>query len=298
MAAPEKTYDDEAIREDLADEIENISPIENWFLKNLKKTKAESTTHVTLVEELKTPATNAVVEGADTSFTDRTRPTRVDNLTQIVEIPFSVTDTERWVKHAGFDDRYAHEADKAMKEWGNDAELAIVRSTRQSGNASTARKMEGIEEGITTNTIDGNDTDVWDEDMLNDLSELAYWEGGHPKDLFVGPALKRVTSSFTDGDRQYDMKSAKKVNTVRTYEGDFEVIDVHLHRFVDDQGDTSFHALLLEVDKWAIAYGEKPHEEELAKTGNSTKGHVVGEFTIENRAENANAMAFDVLAEA
>jgi len=296
MAAPEKTYDDAAIREDLADEIENISPIENWFLKNLKKTKAESTTHVTLVEELKTPATNAVVEGADTVFGDRTRPTRVDNLTQIVEIPFSVSDTERWVKHAGFEDRYAHEGDKAMKEWGNDAELAIVRSVRQAGNASTARKMEGILEGISTNTIDGNDTDVYDEDMLNDLSELAWWEGGHPKDLFVGPALKRVTSSFTEGDNQYDAKTGKKMNTVRTYEGDFEVIDVHLHRFIDDQNATSFKAALLEVDKWAIAYGEKPHEEELAKTGNSTKGHVVGELTVENRAENANALAFDVLA--
>lgn len=295
MAAPEKTYDNASIREDLANEIENISPVENFFLKNLQKTKAKATTHITLVEELKTPATNAIVEGAATTFGDRTRPTRVDNLTQIIEIPFSVSSTEQWVDHAGMGKRYDHEADKAMKEWSNDAELAIVRSVRQAGNASTARKMEGIIEGISTNTIDGNDTDVWDEDMLNDLSELAWWEGGHPKDLFVGPALKRVTSSFTEGDNQYDMKAGKKVNTVRVYEGDFETINVHLHRFVDDQNATSFKALLLELDKWAVAYGEKPFEEELPTGGNDKRGHVRGEFTIENRAENANAMAFDVL---
>lgn len=298
MAAPEKTYDDAAIREDLADEIENISPIENFFLKNLQKTKAESTTHVTLVEELKTPATNAIVEGANTTFGDRTRPTRVDNLTQIIEIPFSVSSTEQWVKHAGFGKRYDHEADKAMKEWGNDAELAIVRSTRQAGNASTARKMEGIMEGITTNVIDANDTDVWDEDMLNDLSEMAWWEGGHPKDLFQGPALKRVTSSFTQGDNQYDAKSGKMVNTVRRYEGDFETLDIHLHRFIDDQNDTSFQTLLLELEKWAVAYGEKPFEEELPTGGNDKRGHVRGELTIENRAENANAKVVDALAAA
>jgi hypothetical protein len=294
MAAPEKTYDDQAIKEDVANEIENISPIENFFLKNLQKTKAKSTTHVTVVEELKTPATNAVVEGADTTFADRTRPTRVDNLTQIIEESFSVTDTERWVSHYGFDDRYAHEADKAMKEWGNDAEFAVVRETRQTGNASTARKMDGILNSINTNVVDGTSTDVWDEGVLNDLSELAYWEGGAPQDLFLPPALKRTTSSFTNGDQQYDRNSGRYVSTVREYEGDYETIAVHKHRYVNDKNDSVFTALLLQLDTWAIAYGEKPHEEELAKTGNSTKGHVVGELTLEARAENANAAAVNM----
>lgn len=295
MAAPEKTYDDAAIREDLADYISNISPIENWFLKNLDQTSAESTTHVNLVESLKTPADNAQVEGADTTFADRTRPVRVDNLTQIVEIPFSVSDTERWVKHAGFEDRYAHEADKAMKEWGNDSERALVRETRQSGNASTARKMDGIIAKIVTNVIDGSGTGVWNEDMLNDLSELAYWEGGTPQDLFLPPALKRKTSTFTNGDRQYDAQSAKKTNTVREYEGDFETLTVRKHRFINDQADTTFTALMLQTDMWGVAYGQKPNEEELAKTGKSTKGHIVGELTLEARAENASAKAINVV---
>ena len=50
--AVEQTYDDAAVREDLANEIENISPIENYFLKNLQKAKAMATTHVNLVEPL------------------------------------------------------------------------------------------------------------------------------------------------------------------------------------------------------------------------------------------------------
>lgn len=295
MAAPEKTYDDAAIREDLADFIENISPQENWFLKNLQKTVAESTTHVNLTDTLKTPARNAIVEGADTVFGDRTRPTRVDNLTQIVEIPISVSSTEQWVRHAGFDDRYAYEADKGMKEWGNDAERALVRETRQAGNASTARRMDGIINKIVTNVIDGSSSDVWDEDMLNDLSELAYWQGGAPADLFLPPALKRKTSTFTQGDRQYDSATGKKTNTVREYEGDFETLTVHKHRFINDQADTAYTALLLQIDEWAVAYGEKPFEEELGKTGNSIKGHVRGELTLESRAENASAKAINVL---
>lgn len=295
MAAPEKTYDDPAIREDLADYISNIFPVENWFLKNLEQATADSTTHVNLTEVLKTPAQNAQVEGADTTFGDRTRPVRVDNLTQIIEIPFSVSDTERWVKHAGFEDRYAHEADKAMKEWGNDAERALVRETRQSGNASTARRMDGIVAKITTNVIDGSGTDVWDEDMLNDLSELAYWQGGMPQDLFLPPALKRKTSSFTNGDRQYDAASGKKTNTVREYEGDFETISVHKHRYINDQADTTYSALLLQTDLWGVAYGQRPVEEELAKTGKSTKGHIVGELTLEARNEAGNAKAINVV---
>lgn len=291
---PELTYDDEAVREDLANYIENISPIENFFLKNLQKTTAEATTHVNLVDELKTPGRNAVVEGADTVFGSRTRPSRVDNLTQIIVEPYSVSSTERWVKHAGFEDRLAYEQDKAMKEWGNDAEYAIVRETRQSGNSSTARRMDGIINKVTTNVIDGSGTDVWDEGMLNDLSELAYWEGGRPQDLFVGPALKRTSSKFTNGDQQYDRNSGRLVSTVREYEGDYETIAFHLHRFVNDKTDTTYKALLLELDKWAVAYGEKPHEEELAKTGVADKGQITGELTIEARAENANAVAVNV----
>jgi hypothetical protein len=290
---PELTYDDTAIREDLADVIENISPQENFFLKNLAKAEAESTTHVNLVDSLKTPARNAVVEGADTVFGNRTRPTRVDNLTQIIEIPFSVSSTERWVKHAGFDDRYEYEADKAMKEWGNDAEWALVRETRQAGNAATARRMDGILNKITTNVIAGNGTStVWNEDAMNDLSELAWYKGGHPKDLFLGAKLKRVTSGFTEtADNHFDADERKQINTVRVYEGDFEILSIHLHRFINDAADTSLSAALLDLPTWAVAYGEKPFEEELAKTGNSTKGHVRGELTLEARAQDANAKA-------
>ena len=293
--AVEQTYDDAAVREDLANEIENISPIENYFLKNLQKAKAMATTHVNLVETLKTPATNKVIEGAATTYGARTRPTRVDNVTQIVEIPFNVSDTERWVRHAGFDDRYAHEADKAMKEWGNDSEYSVVQGTRANGNGSTAREMDGIINKIDTNIIDGTSTAVWNEGTLNDLSELCYWEGGAPQDLFLPPALKRTTSTFTNGDMQYDRKSGRLVSTVREYEGDYETIAIHKHRFVNDQVDSVFRALLLQLDKWAIAYGDKPHEEELAKVGNSTNGHVVGELTLEARAENANGAAINMV---
>jgi len=301
MAAPEKSYDDAALKEDLSNEIENISPVENWFLKNLQKTKAKSTTHVNLVEQLKTPAQNAMIEGADTVYADRTRPTRVDNLTQIIEIPFAVSTTEQWVDHAGFDDRYEHEAEKAMKEWGNDAERAIVRETRQAGNAATARRMDGIINKITTNVVNGAGTAVWTESILNNLSELAYWQGGTPTDLFLSPALKRKSSTFTQGDRQYSAESKRQTRLTNEYEGDFGVISFHMHRFLNDQADSNTsgtgaqRALLLDVDMWAIAYGEKPHEEELAKTGLAVKGHVYGELTLEARAENANAKAINMI---
>jgi hypothetical protein len=114
------------------------------------------------------------------------------------------------------------------------------------------------------------------------------------KICFLPPALKRKTSTFTQGDRQYDSGTGKKTNTVREYEGDFETLSVHKHRFINDQADTVFTALMLEVDEWAVSYGEKPFEEELSKTGNSLKGHVRGELTVEARAENSSAKAINV----
>jgi hypothetical protein len=76
-----------------------------------------------------------------------------------------------------------------------------------------------------------------------------------------------------------------------------KTIRVHKHRFINDKADTTtLRALLLQLDTWAVAYGRRPEEEQLAKVGDSTDGRVVGELTLESRAENANAKAYNVTA--
>jgi hypothetical protein len=48
------------------------------------------------------------------------------------------------VNNAGFSDRMSYEMEKALKEWKQDAEFALMRSTIACGSGSAARSMKGL----------------------------------------------------------------------------------------------------------------------------------------------------------
>jgi hypothetical protein len=116
MAATGYTYDDKAMREDLLSMITNLDFKENQLMSGLGTSKATNINHEWLKDTLKTPAANAAIEGADASYAARTNPTRLNNYTQIITIPYEVTDTDREVNTAGFGDRMSYEMEKALKE--------------------------------------------------------------------------------------------------------------------------------------------------------------------------------------
>jgi len=112
MAQPTNTfdtYDSVGIREDLFDQIYNVDPWETPFLSKIAKVKAENTLHEWQTDGLDAPsATNAHIEGDDTTAGAVTATTRLGNYTQIfkksVVIPGTLEATKRpngWVKELG-----------------------------------------------------------------------------------------------------------------------------------------------------------------------------------------------------
>lgn len=110
------SYDDNARREDLLDIITNLDYKEFQLISGLGTTTADNILHQWLTDTLKAVALNAYVEGVDASYPDRTDPARLTNHCQIVRVGFDVSDTERSINTAGFNDRYAYETQKALKE--------------------------------------------------------------------------------------------------------------------------------------------------------------------------------------
>src|SRR3990167_3973789 len=101
------TYDDNAKREDLLDIITNLDYKEFQLVSGLGTSTAKSILHEWLKDTLKTVGQNAYVEAVDASYPDRTDPARLTNNCQIVRVGFDVSDTERAINTAGFNDRYA-----------------------------------------------------------------------------------------------------------------------------------------------------------------------------------------------
>ncbi len=282
------TYDDAVRRESLLGVITNITPTETRLYSSLARTSTSNTYHEWPVDTLNAAAANAAVEGEDAGAGGQTNPTRSGNITQIIKKVYEVTDTERAVDSAGFADRKAYEMGKAMKEWKNDAEFALMRGSIASGNNSVARQMKGVKNWISTNSTSQSGVSL-SETILNNYFQLVYESGGEVDEVFVPATLKRRISGFTGGaTKNIDAEDQRLVNSVDVYESDFGVVRINLHRHVSVSGDTNYDLVGLQTDKWAVAHLREPKNVELSKTGDASKANIIGEFTLEARAEAAN----------
>lgn len=280
--------DDSSIKESVLDLITNIDPVENYLLSNLQRSSASDEFHFTPRDILRTPALRAAVEGADPTY-DGNDPTRALNMTQIVTVGFDVTGSEQATDRYGSpEDRVAYETEKGLKDWANFAEFALLRSTIVTGNNSTARQMDGLKEVLTIDTSQSGVS--LSETILNDYLQLV-WDEGSNVDLILAPMrLKRRISSFGGGGTKfYNQEDRRLVLPIEIYESDASGKPIKLvaHRFVQQSGDTNYDILGVEMEHFATAWLREPKVEPLAKTGDSERRQIVGEFTLEARTDLA-----------
>ena len=175
-----------------------------------------------------------------------------------------------------------------MKEWRNNTEFNLLRSTLATGTGSATRTMVGLKGSITTVATAQSGISL-SENTLNDYLQNAWNQGGTPSDVLVGPRLKRRISGFTaNTTRQTEAVSKSLTNVVDTYISDFGVVRINLHRYMTVSGDTNYDILGIQPDKFRTAYFREPEHVSLAKTGSSTKGMIEGEMTLEYLAENSS----------
>ena len=97
-------YDDNAMREDLLAILQNISPTETQLVSGLGTSQATNIFHQTLVDTLNAVKVNANIDGAVATFNALTNPARIANFTQIFKQGFRVSDTDRAVNQAAFNE--------------------------------------------------------------------------------------------------------------------------------------------------------------------------------------------------
>lgn len=281
------TYDDASRREDLLDIITNLDPQETQLMSGLGTSTAKDILHMYLIDTLKAVGSNAFVEGVDASYPDRTDPTRLFNYTQISRVGFDVTDTERSVNPAAFADRYTYEVNKALKELKNDMEFALVRGSLACGSGSGARQLRGLKNSLSLVTSQSGVSLT--ETMLNDYLQNVWTAGTQVNAIYAGMYLKRKISGYTSGTTKFTkVEDRRLINAVDVYEADAaKVVKLFAHRYVTVSGDVNNDIIGIDEERFKVAYLRKPMVVELAKTGDSTKGEVKAEYTLENRHYNA-----------
>lgn len=269
-------------REDLIDVITNIAHEETPLLSTFKRSKARSTKHDWMQDALEGgTAINKIVEGAATTYGTLVARTRVYNYTQIMERSYEVSETQEWVDVAGVSSEMSYQAAKAMKNLALDIEYALVNGSSAAGASATAREMNGVLAFIATNVNSATASRALTNTIYNDALQTTY---GNSKvrvsDIYCGGFQKRTISGFTTPNTRYVDSGEKKFTTaIDVYDGDFGRQKIHLHYIMG----TSNADKLIGIDPayWKTAWGKPPKAEKMPKVGDSHRGRVSCEVTLE-----------------
>jgi hypothetical protein len=304
------SYDAIGNREDLIDFIWDISPTETPFISAAAKTKATSTKHEWQTDALaNASAANAAIEGDEFAPQASAATVRLDNRTQIFTKVASVTGTQRAMNPAGRADELAYQMEKRAKEIKRDMESAcLANQAKVAGDATTARRMGGIETWLVTNkneasnstaatgagaTARGEGTSrAFIEDQLKAVIRGCWDNGGEPDTIMVPGAIKQVLSGFSgNSTRQIDNSGKKLVTAIDVYVSDFGDLKVVPNRFMNSKT-----ALVLDMSMFAVAELRPVQKVNLAKTHDSDEVGLVGEATLVVRNEKSSGAVFDLSA--
>ena len=118
--------------------------------------------------------------------------------------------------------------------------------------------------------------------MLDALQ--AVWEqGGNPDVALCHAYTKRQISLFTSNTKNIKASEKKLITLVDVYESPFGTIMTKLERYVATAAGPPVRATMYagQKDLIGVAFKRKPKNVDLAKTGDSTKGHIITELTLE-----------------
>ena len=328
-----QTFAMNGIREDLSDVIMNISPMDTPMVSSIKKTSASNRTPEWMRDTLRKPnPVNAQIEGNDAVNNTAITPERLKNVQQLFDETVQVSSTAQAVKAAGRSDELKFQVAKAGKALKRDMEMRFCGNYASVlGNASTAGQAAGFEAWITTNASRGAGgasggyqtgtglvnaaTDGTGRALTEALLKTVLtscWNNGGMIDLIMMPgSMKQLSSTFTGIATQYRENSGIKQATIlgaaAVYVSDFGEHRLVPNRFVGAGtgrtldattglalGASVRSALLVDPDKWKLAWLQPFQTVPLAKTGHSDRRMLFAEVTLESLEERGNGIVADL----
>lgn len=319
MAVPSNTTTAHSVignREDLADIIYDISPVDTPFLSNASKGSATSIYHEWQTDSLAAAAANAQVEGDDATANAFTATTRVGNYCQIARKVVQVSGTQRAMNHAGTADEFSYQLAKRGREMKRDLEFALTRNAASSaGSAAGARTSAGLESWLATNYVsegtgtaqttagfasgivaaptDSSVAGTFEKASLDTAIQNCWTQGGDPKIVMVGPFNKTKVSGFTGIATLYkDVPGLQQATIIGA--ADYYVSNFGQHAIVANRFQRDQTALVLDMEYLGVAFLRNMETEPLSKTGDSDRSMLITEFCLEVKNEAASSKVADL----
>ena len=279
------------------------------------ETTAKATFHEFQTDTLATAAQNAQLQGDDVTFAAASPTTRIGNRTQISRKEVIISGTQEAVDKAGRNSELVYQMGKRRDELKRDKEFVLCSNQAPvTGNSATAPQLRPLCGWITTNVDRGagganGSTSAAATDgtqraltlaMITTAQQNAWMQGGKPGFLMCGPKQRgNLTTLFgTAATKFYAVEDKKMTATIQAFEGDFGLVKVVMNRFMRGaQTGADREVFLLDDSLWNVAYlkGRKMVSLDIAKTGDSEKGVILSEYTLESLQEAGNAVIADLV---
>jgi len=319
------TYSSVAIREDLSDVIYNIAPMDTPFLSGCAKMSADNTKFEWQTDTITAGSANRQLEGDDSpDATARSLPTRLDNYTQISRYIAQTSGTDDAVDYAGHGKHQAYQLAKLGKRMKRDMEVMLTQNiVKAAGDATNGRATAGVPAWINTAHVAGGASgsptagSLGTTAMVNNTSTAActeanikatikecYDAGGQPDIMLVPSAVKQtisgLSSSAGPGIPARNPVSGKggatAIAAVDIYVSDFGTFKIVPDRNLsaDGPGSVAANVFFLDMDYWGVAWLRPFQTVTLAKTGDSDKQMLLGEYGLVSKNEKASGILASV----
>lgn len=297
---------------DLSKLIFDVSPTDTPFLTMCGRTTASQTLHEWQTDALTAPGSNAQKEGIDVTSFAGSNTTELSNKTQILMKAVNVSGTAQAVVQNGVTKQYTHQMALRMKEIKKDLEFALLSNQLAASESTSGRLMTGLPCWLKTNFAGGasgtaatssaacaaGTTRLPTEAMLKALLTSIYNAGGNPNTIMMAPDIRvKMSEVLTGGSTKMEKAEMKKATAViDVYVSDFGSLKLVPNRVQAYVTYSKACAFVLDPEYWKVAYLRPFQEQRLAVTGDSEKGFIVAEATLEARNEASSGMLADLKA--
>jgi hypothetical protein len=236
------------------------------------------------------------LEGADHPGGDVTRRRRRrSNYVGLFHVPIAISGTQMAVRGLGnIDDEFEHQKSLRIREGLRDLEKEVIRgvvSGNSIGSDTAYRTFRGLRASIgsinSTVTASSFSTNphlyignVWEQAFQNGASDSETWG------IVAGRTYFRDISNMNDTKVQDSNAREAFKRVIRNYEGPFGNCTVFLSRWMPA---TSLMLIPRERVKVVALQGRAFQVLDIARTGDSKKGLLVGEYTVEEHHPAAMA---------
>lgn len=222
----------------------------------------------------------ARLEGDDADYGPIVDITAPYNYTSIFHKALNVSGTMQAIDQYGIQDEFAYQANKAMPHLMRLVERAFFHGVRAAGSETTRRSFGGLNTFLVGSGDNSSSlTTTITKASIDNLAVKIYEDGGNPDVLVVAPATANRLRGLIDSssfvrigqeNTAFGMQPVTRVST--QFYGDLELL---VSRWCPPT-----KAYMLDSSKVG-GYSLRPFGwKELAVTGDSRKGEVVGELSL------------------